>query len=128
MDARRDRGARARLRGDPTPSEAARRVGGLPALCNQSEDREAPPTCRRLHQVREVAHFIPDHVDHRDLIATERSSTRPGCGPLLFELLNELDGFREDCDVIFAMTTNRPEVLEPALSARPGRVDLAIEP
>ncbi|HEX2829762.1 MAG TPA: AAA family ATPase [Burkholderiales bacterium] len=29
--------------------------------------------------------------------------------------------------VLFVLTTNRPEVLEPALAARPGRVDQAIE-
>jgi ATP-dependent 26S proteasome regulatory subunit len=29
--------------------------------------------------------------------------------------------------VIFLLTTNRPEALEPALSARPGRIDQAIE-
>ena len=61
-----------------------------------------------------------------DLIAEERGNPYAG-GPLLFELLNELDGLREDCDVIFALTTNRPELLEPALAARPGRVDLAVE-
>lgn len=61
-----------------------------------------------------------------DLIAEERG--RPfGGGPLLFELLNEMDGLRDDTDVIFALTTNRPEVLEPALAARPGRIDLAVE-
>lgn len=62
-----------------------------------------------------------------DLIAEERSRPFGGGGPLLFELLNELDGLRDDSDVIFLLTTNRPEILEPALAARPGRVDLAIE-
>lgn len=33
----------------------------------------------------------------------------------------------EDADVAFVLTTNRADVLEPALAARPGRVDLAIE-
>jgi ATP-dependent 26S proteasome regulatory subunit len=61
-----------------------------------------------------------------DLIAEERG--RPGgVGPLLFELLNEMDGLRDDADIIFALTTNRPEILEPALAARPGRVDLVVE-
>ncbi len=55
-----------------------------------------------------------------DLIAEER-------GMPLFELLNQLDGLADDADLIFALTTNRPEILEPALAARPGRVDLAIE-
>lgn len=61
-----------------------------------------------------------------DLIAEERSMPHAG-GGMLFELLNELDGLQDDADVIFALTTNRPEILEPALAARPGRVDLAIE-
>jgi ATP-dependent 26S proteasome regulatory subunit len=29
--------------------------------------------------------------------------------------------------VVFLLTTNRPDLLEPALAARPGRVDLAVE-
>lgn len=61
-----------------------------------------------------------------DLIAEERGMPHSS-GGLLFELLNELDGLQDDADVIFALTTNRPEILEPALAARPGRVDLAIE-
>jgi ATP-dependent 26S proteasome regulatory subunit len=50
-----------------------------------------------------------------------------GENPLLFELLNEMDGLSEDADVIFTLTTNRPDLLEPALAARPGRVDRATE-
>ena len=38
-----------------------------------------------------------------------------------------MDGLREDADVIFILTTNRPDQLEPALAARPGRIDQAIE-
>jgi ATP-dependent 26S proteasome regulatory subunit len=38
-----------------------------------------------------------------------------------------MDGLAEDMDVIFLLTTNRPDLLEPALAARPGRVDQAIE-
>jgi ATP-dependent 26S proteasome regulatory subunit len=38
-----------------------------------------------------------------------------------------MDGLAEDVDVLFVLTTNRPEILEPALAARPGRIDLAIE-
>ena len=50
-----------------------------------------------------------------------------GSNPLLFELMNEMSGFAEDADVAFVLTTNRPDALEPALAARPGRVDLAVE-
>jgi hypothetical protein len=63
-----------------------------------------------------------------DLVAEER--TRPGAAcaaPLLFELLNEMDGLADDADVLFLLTTNRPDILEPALAARPGRVDQAVE-
>lgn len=66
-------------------------------------------------------------IEDVDLIAEERGMPFGRGGALLFELLNELDGLRDDCDVIFALTTNRPEVLEPALAARPGRIDLAVE-
>src|SRR5438034_11347374 len=45
----------------------------------------------------------------------------------LNKLLNEMDGLREDADVIFILTTNRPDQLEPALASRPGRIDHAIE-
>jgi ATP-dependent 26S proteasome regulatory subunit len=62
-----------------------------------------------------------------DLVAEER--TRPGaaCTALLFELLNEMDGLADDADVLFLLTTNRPDILEPALASRPGRIDQAIE-
>ncbi|HEX6510367.1 MAG TPA: AAA family ATPase, partial [Chloroflexota bacterium] len=62
-----------------------------------------------------------------DLIAEERGMPMGHAGPLLFELLNEMDGLRDDSDVIFMLTTNRPDILEPALAARPGRIDLAVE-
>jgi hypothetical protein len=45
---------------------------------------------------------------------------------LLFELLNQMDGLSEDTDIVFVLTTNRPEVIEPALASRPGRIDLAV--
>ena len=41
--------------------------------------------------------------------------------------MNQMSGLGEDTDVAFVLTTNRPDALEPALAARPGRVDLAIE-
>jgi ATP-dependent 26S proteasome regulatory subunit len=61
-----------------------------------------------------------------DLIAEER--TREGaCAALLFELLNQMDGLSDDADILFLLTTNRPDILEPALASRPGRIDQAIE-
>lgn len=61
-----------------------------------------------------------------DLIAEER--THQNCAtPILFELLNQMDGLGEDARILFLLTTNRPDLLEPALAARPGRVDQALE-
>jgi ATPase family protein associated with various cellular activities (AAA) len=62
-----------------------------------------------------------------DLIAQERTFGPFGSSPALFELMNEMSGLGEDADVAFVLTTNRPDALEPALAARPGRVDLAVE-
>ena len=66
-------------------------------------------------------------VEDVDLIAEQREKTRPGEHPLLFQLLNEMDGLNSGADVTFLLTTNRADLLEPALAARPGRVDLAAE-
>ncbi|WP_198671378.1 AAA family ATPase [Desertihabitans aurantiacus] len=59
-----------------------------------------------------------------DLIAQDRDQYGPQ--PLLFALLDALDGLEGDADVAFVMTTNRVELLERALAERPGRVDLAV--
>lgn len=65
-------------------------------------------------------------VEDVDLIAEHRGM-HPGQHPLLFALVNEMDGLGEDVDVAFVLTTNRADLLEPALAARPGRVDQAVE-
>jgi hypothetical protein len=62
-----------------------------------------------------------------DLVAEERTRQHPGQNAVLFELLNQMDGLTEDADIIFLLTTNRPDLLEPALAARPGRIDQAVE-
>jgi hypothetical protein len=61
-----------------------------------------------------------------DLVAEARDFHH-GMEPLLFQVLNEMDGLADDADVAFLLTTNRADLLEPALSQRPGRVDLAVE-
>jgi ATP-dependent 26S proteasome regulatory subunit len=66
-------------------------------------------------------------VEDVDLIAEERTMGRPGEHPLLFQLLNEMEGLNSADDVTFVLTSNRAELLEPALADRPGRVDLAVE-
>jgi hypothetical protein len=61
-----------------------------------------------------------------DLVAEDRSFG-PGSSPVLFDLLDAMDGAAGDADLLFVLTTNRADLLEPALAARPGRVDVAIE-
>jgi ATP-dependent 26S proteasome regulatory subunit len=61
-----------------------------------------------------------------DLVAEERS-LGPASSPVLFDLLDAMDGAAPDADLLFLLTTNRADLLEPALAARPGRVDVAVE-
>jgi cell division protease FtsH len=73
--------------------------------------------------------FTPSMVvlEDVDLIAGDRSMVAIGSNPLLFEVLNQIDGLSEDIDVTFLLTTNRVDILERALAQRPGRVDTAVE-
>jgi cell division protease FtsH len=61
-----------------------------------------------------------------DLVAEDRSFS-PFGNPLLYTVLDEMDGLGSDVDVCFLLTTNRVDLLETALAQRPGRVDLAVE-
>jgi ATP-dependent 26S proteasome regulatory subunit len=61
-----------------------------------------------------------------DLVAMDRDFDEP-TNAILFELLNGMDGLDEDHDVLFVLTTNRADLLEPALASRPGRIDQAVE-
>jgi hypothetical protein len=63
-------------------------------------------------------------IEDVDLIAADRNQNFDTT--LLHDLLDEMDGLGVKSDVIFLLTTNRPRVLETALSARPGRVDQAV--
>jgi ATP-dependent 26S proteasome regulatory subunit len=81
------------------------------------------PVCRLARELAPSLVVLEDI----DLVAEERTMMPPQAGPVLFELLNELDGLGDDADVAVVLTTNRPDLLEPALAARPGRVDLAVE-
>lgn len=85
------------------------------------------PGIRFITAAAEIARtFQPSIVvlEDIDLVAMERHASPQ---PLLFEVLEALDGLDGDADVAFVMTTNRVEVLERALAERPGRVDLAVE-
>ncbi|MGD0701441.1 MAG: ATP-binding protein [Trebonia sp.] len=61
-----------------------------------------------------------------DLVAGDRAMGS-GSNPVLFDLLDAMDGAAGDADLLFLLTTNRADLLELALAARPGRVDVAVE-
>ena len=61
-----------------------------------------------------------------DLVAEDRTMG-PRSNPVLFDLLDAMDGAAGDADLLFLLTTNRADLLELALAARPGRVDVAVE-
>ncbi len=89
-------------------------------------------TGRALHAIGSAAELARDLqpavivVEDVDLVAEERGFG-PGTSPVLFDLLDAMDGAAPDADLLFILTTNRADLLEPALAARPGRVDVAIE-
>ncbi|WP_298888339.1 ATP-binding protein [uncultured Serinicoccus sp.] len=114
-----------------------------------------PPGTGKTHTVRHLISRSPDHtvvllageslgyispaaslaralqpavvvLEDCDLVAEDRSRG-PGGRPLLFEVLDAMDGLDSDADVTFLLTTNRAQALERALVQRPGRVDLAVE-
>jgi len=115
-----------------------------------------PPGTGKTHTIRYLASNLPGHttliitaaqvewlgaymnlarllqpamviIEDVDLIATDREMMGPCEESMLNNLLNEMDGLKEDADILFVLTTNRPEQLEGALANRPGRVDQAIE-
>ena len=115
-----------------------------------------PPGTGKTHTIRYLASSLPGHttliitsaqmallgrymtlarllqpalvvIEDVDLIARDREQLGVCEEPLLNQLLNEMDGLKEDADIIFVLTTNRPEQLESALAGRPGRIDQAIE-
>jgi ATP-dependent Clp protease adapter protein ClpS len=115
-----------------------------------------PPGTGKTHTIRYLASNLPGHttliitaaqvallaqymnlarllqptmvvIEDVDLIARDRNQMGPCEESLLNRLLNEMDGLKEDADILFILTTNRPEQLETALASRPGRIDQAIE-
>jgi ATP-dependent 26S proteasome regulatory subunit len=115
-----------------------------------------PPGTGKTHTIRYLASNLPGHttiimtaaqiamldqymdlarllqpsmvvIEDVDLIASDRNEMGPCEEALLNDLLNQMDGLKEDADILFVLTTNRPETLESALAGRPGRIDQAIE-
>ena len=89
-------------------------------------------TGRSLHAVGSIAELARELapavmvLEDVDLVAEDRSFG-PGSSPVLFDLLDAMDGAAADADLLFVLTTNRADLLEPALAARPGRIDVAVE-
>lgn len=87
---------------------------------------------RSLHLISAVAKMARELqpavvvLEDVDLVAEDRSYGH-GSSPVLFELLDAMDGAAADADLLFLLTTNRAEALERALAARPGRIDVALE-
>lgn len=69
-------------------------------------------------------------IDEADSIATKRfdasTSADREVQRVLLELLNQMDGFDQNCNVRVIMATNRADTIDPAL-LRPGRLDRKIE-
>ncbi|MDX8510412.1 ATP-dependent Clp protease adaptor ClpS [Mesorhizobium captivum] len=116
-----------------------------------------PPGTGKTHTIRYLAANLPGHttliitagqmgllsqymtlarllqpatvvIEDVDLIARDRENMGGPCEEsLLNALLNEMDGLKDNVDILFILTTNRPEQLEGALTGRPGRIDQAIE-
>jgi ATP-dependent Clp protease adapter protein ClpS len=116
-----------------------------------------PPGTGKTHTIRYLASSLPGHttliitaeqvailgqymnlarllqpslvvIEDVDLIARDRERMSGPCEEsLLNKLLNEMDGLKQDADIVFILTTNRPDQLEEALAGRPGRIDQAIE-
>ena len=116
-----------------------------------------PPGTGKTHTIRYLAANLPGHttliitagqmgllaqymtlarllqpamvvIEDVDLIARDREDMGGPCEEsLLNTLLNEMDGLKDNADILFILTTNRPEQLEGALAGRPGRIDQAIE-
>jgi hypothetical protein len=89
-------------------------------------------TGRALHAIGSAAELARELepavivLEDVDLVAEDRSFGH-GSSPVLFDLLDAMDGAAPDADLLFVLTTNRSDLLEPALAARPGRVDVAVE-
>jgi hypothetical protein len=77
-------------------------------------------SCKLAQQLQPATIVIEDI----DLAGENRDTAKSAA---LFYLLNQMDSISDDADVLFLLSTNKPEALEAALAQRPGRVDLAVE-
>lgn len=66
-------------------------------------------------------------MEDLDFYASNRSEYGGGNVRILGEILNQMDGFEENGDVVVIATTNDIESIEPALKDRPSRFDRVLE-
>jgi AAA+ superfamily predicted ATPase len=66
-------------------------------------------------------------MEDLDFYASNRSEYGGGNVRILGEILNQMDGFEENGDVVVIATTNEIESIEPALKDRPSRFDRLLE-
>ena len=97
---------------------------GFTKLLVTSEHYGLLADCLAIARVLQPALVILEDID---LVGAHRDGPWAARDGALNVLLNEMDGFAPHARVLFVLTTNRPEVLEPALALRPGRVDQVIE-
>jgi ATP-dependent 26S proteasome regulatory subunit len=114
-------GERAGGTGDAVPVEVRGELGERGGFLRPTRLLGAYMSLARLLQPSMVV------IEDVDLIARDRDNMGPCEESMLNKLLNEMDGLKEDADILFVLTTNRPEDLEGALAGRPGRIDQAIE-
>jgi ATP-dependent 26S proteasome regulatory subunit len=103
----------------------ASNLPGTTTLLITAEQVGLLPAYMSLARLLQPAMVVIEDVD---LIARSREQMRSACDEtMLNALLNEMDGLKENSDILFILTTNRPQDLEAALANRPGRIDQAIE-
>jgi hypothetical protein len=100
----------------------AQTLEGVTTLLLSGEQLWLLKECCQMARMLAPSLVIMEDVD---LIATAREQSVHQT--VLHQLLNEMDGMTSNAEVIFLLTTNRPEVIEPAISERPGRIDQAIK-
>lgn len=103
----------------------AQATPGLTVLLMSGEQLWLIRECCQIARMLAPSLVIMEDVD---LVASARDESRhPMYQVTLHQLLNEMDGIDAAAPILFLLTTNRPEAIEPAIASRPGRIDQAIE-
>ncbi len=106
-----------------TTRYVVQQLSGATVLLLSGRSLELIGTVSSLARDLQPAVIVLEDVD----VVAEDRGYGPSSSPVLFELLDAMDGAAPDADLLFLLTTNRADLLEPALAARPGRVDVAVE-